>query len=245
MFAMACGLVQYEKIINGLGRIADMCGRYGLNHSRPVLADWYKASMPEFTPLYNIAPTARVLAVRKTGEDRIGSMMRWGLIPFWAKDLKKVPVMNNARAETVADKPMFKYAFRERRCLIPASGFFEWKAQGKAKQPYFISARDGTPLSFAGIWGTWTAVDTGEAIDSCTIITTTPNALMETIHDRMPVILSPEDWDAWLDPGCKPDEALLDLLKPYDPERMQAWPVSPTVGRVGNQGEQLIQPLMQ
>jgi putative SOS response-associated peptidase YedK len=125
--------------------------------------------MPEFAPLYNIAPTARVLTVLETGEGRIGSLMRWGLVPYWAKDRKKVPVMNNARAETVAEKPMFRQAFRERRCLIPASGFFEWKAQGKSKQPYFISARDGMPLSFAGIWGTWQA-DTGETIDSCAMV---------------------------------------------------------------------------
>jgi putative SOS response-associated peptidase YedK len=233
------------KKFNSLERIADMCGRYKLNHSQPVLADWYKASMPEFTPLYNIAPTARVLAVRETGEGRIGSMMRWGLIPFWARDLKKIPIMNNARAETVADKPMFKYAFRERRCLIPASGFFEWKAQGKAKQPYFISAKDGMPFSFAGIWGSWTATDTGETIDSCTIITTECNELMQPIHDRMPVILAQEDWETWLDPENKTDKPLLNLLKPYDAQQMQVWPVSSAVGKVANQGEQLIQPLMQ
>jgi putative SOS response-associated peptidase YedK len=158
--------------------------------------------MPEFRPRYNIAPTMDILTVRETASSRIGSMMRWGLIPFWAKDLKKIPVMNNARAETVAGKPMFRHAFRERRCLIPASGFFEWQARGKHKQPYFISARDGTPLSFAGIWGTW------------------------------------------LDPDCKADDALLVLLKPYDAERMHAWPVSAAVGKAANQGEQLFQPLI-
>lgn len=221
-----------------------MCGRYGLNHPDPVLADWYRASsMPQLKPRYNIAPTMDILTVRETGSGRIGSMMRWGLIPYWAKDLKKTPVMNNARAETVADKPMFKYAFRERRCLIPASGFFEWKAEGGRKQLYFISSRDGAPLSFAGIWGTWTAADTGESIDSCAIITTTPNALLETIHDRMPVILAQEEWEAWFDPDYRPDEPLLALLKPYNAQRIQAWPVSSAVGKVANQGEELIRPV--
>ncbi|WP_025040050.1 SOS response-associated peptidase [Nitrosospira briensis] len=219
-----------------------MCGRYGLNHSHPVLTDWYRASyIPELKPRYNIAPAMEILAMRETEPGRIGSTMRWGLIPHWAKDTKKLPVMNNARAETIAEKPMFKQSFRQRRCLIPASGFFEWKAEGTSKQPYFISSRDGAPFSFAGIWGTWTA-DTGESIDSCTIITIECNALMQPIHDRMPVILSPEDWAAWLDPESKQDEILLSLLKPFDAERMQAWAVSSAVGRVTNQGEELIRP---
>lgn len=136
-----------------------------------------------------------------------------------------------------------QYAFRERRCIIPASGFFEWKTQGKNKQPYFISARDGMPLSFAGIWGSWTAVDTGEFIESCTIITTTPNALMKTIHDRMPVILPTDAWDTWLSPFPQSDEALLPLLKLLDTDLMQAWPVSPAIGKVANQGEELIKPM--
>ena len=221
-----------------------MCGRFGQAYPRMTLKEWYRAAaIPEFDSRYNIAPTTNIVVIRAGGEGRIGSMMRWGLIPYWAKDTKKLPVMNNARAETVAEKPMFRQAFRQRRCLIPASGFFEWKAQGKSKQPYFISSRDGVPFSFAGIWGTWTAVDTGESIDSRTIITTTPNALMETIHDRMPVILSPEDWVAWLDPDLKQEEILLRLLSPFDAEQMQAWPVSSAVGKVANQGEGLIQPL--
>lgn len=222
-----------------------MCGRYGLNHPHTVLTDWYRASfMPELKPRYNIAPTMEILAVRETERGHAGSMMRWGLIPYWAKDAKKLPVMNNARAETIAEKPMFKQSFRQRRCLIPASGFFEWKTEGKGKQPYFISSRDGAPFSFAGIWSTWTAADTGESIDSCTIVTTECNALMQPIHERMPVILSPEDWVAWLDPGPKQDEILLSLLRPFNAEQMQAWPVSPAVGKVANQGEELIKPFI-
>src|SRR5687768_14677273 len=221
-----------------------MCGRFGLNHSQPVLADWYSASfLPELAPRYNIAPTTEILAVRATERGREGSMMRWGLIPYWVKGTKKLPVLNNARAETVAEKPAFRQSFRQRRCLIPASGFFEWKTEGRRKQPYFISSRDSMPFSFAGIWETWT-VDTGEAKESCAIVTTECNELMQPIHDRMPVILAPEAWDAWLDPKVRKDEALLSLLKPFYADRMQAWPVSAAVGKVANQGKELFWPLI-
>jgi putative SOS response-associated peptidase YedK len=221
-----------------------MCGRYGLNHPDPVLADWYRASfIPELKPRYNIAPTMEILAVRDTDSGRMGSMMRWGLIPYWIKDMKKLPVLNNARAETVAEKPAFRQSFRQRRCLIPASGFFEWKTEGRRKQPYFISSRDGAPFSFAGVWETWDS-DTGETKESCAIITTECNALMQPIHDRMPVILSQDTWDTWLDPNLRRDEILLSLLKPFDADRMQAWPVTPAVGKVVNQGEELFRPLI-
>jgi putative SOS response-associated peptidase YedK len=128
-----------------------MCGRFGLNHPHPVLADWYRvAFIPELVPRYNIAPPMDIPVIRTTDRGREGSIMRWGFIPYWAKkDGQKLPVLNNARAETVAVKSTFKQSFRQRRCLIPASGFFEWKTQGKRKQPYFISSRDGTPFSFA------------------------------------------------------------------------------------------------
>jgi putative SOS response-associated peptidase YedK len=221
-----------------------MCGRYGLNHPHYELSDWYGVSpIPELKPRYNIAPTMKILTVRDTERGREGSMMRWGLIPSWARDTKKLPVLNNARAETVAEKPTFRQSFRQRRCLIPASGFFEWKTEGRGKQPYFISGRDGAPFSFAGIWETWNS-DTGEAKESCAILTTECNALMQPIHDRMPVILSPEVWDTWLDPEMRKDEVLLSLLKPFDADRMQAWPVSPAVGNVTNQGEELFYPLI-
>ncbi|ABB73358.1 SOS response-associated peptidase [Nitrosospira multiformis] len=221
-----------------------MCGRYGLNHPDPVLAEWYRASfMPELKPRYNIAPTMEILAIRDTDSGRMGSMMRWGLIPYWIKDVKKLPVLNNARAETVAEKPAFRQPFRQRRCLIPASGFFEWKTESRRKQPYFISSRDGAPFSFAGIYETW-VTDTGEAKESCAIITTGCNALMQPIHDRMPVILPEDAWDTWLDPDLRRNEILLSLLKPCDENRMQAWPVTQAVGKVVNQGEELFRPLI-
>ena len=148
--------------------------------------------MPEIEPRYNIAPTDDILVIRGSDQGRSGLMMRWGLIPHWVKDAKKLPLLFNARAESLATKPMFKNAFRRQRCLIPASGFYEWKllADGKSKQPFYVSSKIGKPISFVGLWETAT-VD-GVDVDSCTIITTESNALMQPIHERMPVILPPE-----------------------------------------------------
>ncbi|WP_143037850.1 SOS response-associated peptidase [Nitrosomonas sp. Nm58] len=221
-----------------------MCGRFCLAYPRSSLIDWYHAAtMPEIEPRYNIAPTTGIVAIRDSITGRAGSMMRWGLIPHWVKDPKKLPLLFNARAESLAVKPLFKNAFRWQRCLIPASGFYEWKplAEGKSKQPFFISAKDGNPLSFAGIWET--AMVDEVVIDSCAIITTSSNALMRSIHDRMPVIIPPESWDNWLTPSQLPDDVLSSILKPCSSEKMQFWAVSPAVGRISNQGEQLIQPV--
>ena len=210
------------------------------------MRDWYLASaMPEFDPRYNIAPTTNIVVIREGEEGRAGSMMRWGLIPWWAKDTKKLPLLHNARCETVHEKKLFKASFHRQRCIIPASGFFEWErlADGR-KQPFYISSRDGNPLSFAGIWDSATTVE-GERIDSCAILTTDCNALMQPIHDRMPVVLAAHDWDTWLDPMPSTDEALLPLLKPFAPDLMQLWAVSTAVGNVANQGEGLIRPAME
>ncbi len=169
--------------------------------------------------------------------------MRWGLIPHWAKDLKKIPLLNNARAETVASKPIFKNAFRRQRCIIPANGFYEWKLlmDGKHKQPYYISSNDGCPTPFVGIWESTPINNT--TIDSCSIITTECNDLMRPIHDRMPVILFPVSFDTWLKPTELSSKVLKFLVKPFDPERMLAWPVSIEVNKSINQGEQLIHPV--
>lgn len=221
-----------------------MCGRFCLAYPRASLIDWYHATtMPSIESRYNIAPTTDIVVIRNSATGRAGSMMRWGLIPHWVKDPKKLPLLFNARAESLAVKPLYKNAFRRQRCLIPASGFYEWKhlSEGKSKQPFYVSARDGNPLSFAGIWDTATVAE--GKVDSCAIITTSSNALMRSIHDRMPVILPPEAWDNWLTAGPLPDEVLLSLLKPFSSGQMQLWPVSPAVGRTANEGEQLIQPL--
>ena len=221
-----------------------MCGRFALTHPRSSLIDWYHAtSMPQIDQRYNIAPTTNILAIRAGLSGRAGSMMRWGLVPYWAKDTKKLPLIFNARSESMAMKPIFKHAFSRQRCIIPASGFYEWKplAESKSKQPYYISANDGNPLSLAGIWETATVGET--VIDSCTIITTDCNTLMRPIHDRMPAILPAEAWDTWLTPSQLPDDNLLSVLKPFASEQMQLWKVSPAVGRISNQGAQLIQPI--
>jgi putative SOS response-associated peptidase YedK len=197
--------------------------------------------MPEYEFRYNIPPTADIVAIRDDEEGRAGSLMRWGLIAWWAKDGKKAPLLHNARAETITAKPIFTSSFFRRRCIIPATGFFEWKRlpDGR-KQPFYISSMDGNPLSFAGIWDT-ARVD-GIRVDSCAIITTDCNALMQPIHDRMPVILREDDWETWLNPDILSDKVLLPLLKPFEPDLMQLWAVSLRVGSVKNQGEELIQP---
>lgn len=212
-----------------------MCGRFALAYPRSSLIDWYRAaSMPKIEPRYNIAPSDDILVIRDGDQGRSGSMMRWGLIPHWVRDTKKLPLLFNARAESLATKPMFKHAFHRKRCLIPASGFYEWKllSDGKNKQPFYISAKD-SPLSFAGLWETATVDEA--VIDSCTIITTESNSLMRPIHDRMPVILPPEVWDAWLASAQQADDSLLSLLKLQPSGQMLLWPVSPAVGRTSNQ----------
>lgn len=196
--------------------------------------------MPELIPRYNIAPATEILIIRETGEGRIGSMARWGFIPRWAKNGVKVPMLNNARAETIATKPMFKAAFRIQRCIIPASGFYEWQLlrDGEHKQPYFISTTDGCPISFAGILET--SISEGKTSESCAIITTRGNDLMRPIHDRMPVILPPESFDTWLRPNELPDVILNFYLNPHDSNKMQSWPVSTAVNRSTNEGQDLI-----
>ena len=220
-----------------------MCGRFGLSYPRSRLIDWYRArAMPEYEFRYNIPPTADIVAIRDDEEGRTGSLMRWGLIPWWAKDGKKAPLLHNARSETITAKPVFKTCFYRRRCIIPATGFFEWqRLPDGRRQPFYISSKDGNPLSFAGIWDT--ARLEGIKVDSCAIITTDCNALMQPIHDRMPVILGEGDWDTWLNPDVLSDEVLLPMLKPFAPDLMQLWAVSPAVGNVANQGEELIRPV--
>ena len=221
-----------------------MCGRFGQAYPRMSLKDGYRAAaMPEFDPRYNIAPTMNIVVIRDGKEGRTGSMMRWGLIPWWFKGPDKLPLLHNARSETVHEKKLFKASFHRQRCIIPASGFFEWqKMPSGRKQPFYISSRDGKPLSFAGIWDS-ALMGEGESVESCAILTTDCNALMQPIHDRMPVVLGVHDWDTWLNPLPQPDEVLMNLLKPFAPDLMQLWAVSSAVGRVNNQGEELIRPV--
>lgn len=187
----------------------------------------------DWSPRYNISPTQQVAVIRKIQEGRALSLMKWGLIPAWSKDPKKGPPLINARSESIATKPSFRDAFRKRRCLIPADGFYEWKAlDAKTKQPYHIRFEDGRPFAFAGLWEHW---GEGEnAIDSCTIITTEANEHMRTLHERMPVILQPEDYERWLDPNQKSTSALEALLVPFEPEPLTFHAVSTLVNSPRN-----------
>jgi putative SOS response-associated peptidase YedK len=183
---------------------------------------------------YNLAPSQAVLTiVQPAGGAREVRRMRWGLIPSWAKDPAIGNQLINARAETVAMKPAFRGALRERRCLIATDGFYEWESQGGRKRPWYIRRQDGRPFAFAGLWDRWTD-PAGTEIQSCTIITTTPNALIQRFHHRMPVILSPADYDLWLDVRIREVDRLLPLLVPHPPEEMTAYPVNPLVNSPAN-----------
>ncbi len=226
-----------------------MCGRFALIAPGDSLAEQFLlTSVPTLAPRYNIAPTQAVTAVRLSphSQEQELTLFRWGLIPSWAKDMKFGARMINARAETVAEKPAFRAAFKRRRCLIPADGFYEWQKLGNKKQPMYIHARDGKLFALAGLWETWHSAD-GSLIESCTILTTTPNELMAPIHARMPVIIEPEDYGVWLDPGFHPDDAqhtlLRHLLRPYPAEKMDAHPVTTHVNNPRNDDRRCILPL--
>ncbi len=207
-----------------------MCGRFSLGLDLADLQD----ALPEFVfpetlaPRYNIAPSQDVAVAPNNGSGKV-EFFRWGLVPFWAKDPAIGNRMINARADTLAEKPAFRAAYRRRRCLILADGFYEWQAlpDRKAKTPMYVRLASGAPFAFAGLWEVWRPDDT--PIFSCTIITTEPNALMAPIHNRMPVILPPEAYTRWLDPADLPPTRLQDLLKPYPAELMLAYPVSSLV----------------
>ncbi len=200
--------------------------------------------MPDYEAHYNIAPGMPILVLRQEAEGKAGSLMRWGFIPAWARDLGTIPMLNNARGETLAEKPMFRQAFRRRRCLIPASGFYEWKAVPgqRTKQPFYVSFKDAQPMSFGGLWERASGPD-GKPIDTCTIITTEANAVLEPIHHRMPLILAQADWELWL-AGEAADEARLKaLITPYPPDMLHAWGVAHAVNRVANDGPELLEPI--
>ena len=203
-----------------------MCGRYALIASAPRLARLLGLmDVPELPARYNIAPSQSVAAVRasRTRDPEL-VLMRWGLIPAWSKTPGKDYRMINAKAETLAQRPAFRTAYRRRRCLIPADGFYEWKRLPNRKQPYYITMKDAEPFVFAGLWEQWRGPDE-DIIDSCTIITTEPNATVAPIHNRMPAILAQQDYHAWLDPDHQDTDTLNALLKPYDDESMVAKPV--------------------
>lgn len=212
-----------------------MCGRFTSILSPELLETLFGVRAPQGLALrYNIAPTQQVLAVRRpSGGDPELARVRWGLIPSWARDPAIGPRLINARAETVAEKPSFRAPFRRHRCLVPASGFFEWQhlPDGR-KQPFYIHGAHGSPLAFAGLWDHWQAPD-GSVIESCAIITTSANTPMAAIHDRMPVILAPESYPAWLGPDT-PAETLQGLLRPCADDLLDIYPVSSRVNSPRN-----------
>jgi len=222
-----------------------MCGRFTLFESDKILSKEFGVSgFPPLSPRYNIAPSQPVAAVRaaRAGAGRELALLRWGLIPSWSKDPAIGNRLINARAETAREKPSFRNAFRRHRCLIPASGFYEWRRQERGKQPYFVRMRDGRPFAFAGLWDRWESTEEG-AIETCTILTTAPNAVLAPIHDRMPVILPPAEYARWLDPSLRDTDSLAPLLVPFPPEDMLAFPVSPRVNPPATDDVKCIAPL--
>jgi putative SOS response-associated peptidase YedK len=228
-----------------------MCGRYGRRADKQRIAEWMQTHNTDvfddsyLAPSYNVAPQSLQPVVRldsETGEREL-TVMRWGLIPFFAKDAKIAYSTINARAETVATSPVFREPMKRRRCLVPATGFYEWQAlDKKSKQPWTIELVDGNLFAFAGLWDRWKDKAKGQPLETYTIITTDPNELLEPIHNRMPVILSPQNYSRWLDPG-EPSQLPIDLLRPYPAEEMRAWQVSAAVGNVRNNGPGLRLPV--
>ena len=221
-----------------------MCGRFNLQASAAELVEIFELSLvPQLQPHFNIAPGQPVLAIRETGEGREPVDLRWGLVPSWSRDPAIGSRMINARGETVATKPAFRSAFRRRRCLIPANGFYEWQKTGnRTKQPFHIGMRDGRPFAFAGLWEHWEAGD-GSLVDSCTIITTDANARLADIHHRMPVILGADDYGRWLHPELQDPEALQSLLVPYADDEMHVYPVSTVVNNSRNNSTRCVDPI--
>jgi putative SOS response-associated peptidase YedK len=219
-----------------------MCGRYTLTASPRVLEARFELShVPgDLKPRFNIAPGQKVAVVADETPREL-AMFRWGLVPSWAKDFSVGDRMINARAETVAEKPAFRAAFRDRRCLVLADGFYEWKREGKQKLPTYIRMRSGEPFAFAGLWESWRTTE-GKEIRSCTIITTEPNELLATIHNRMPVILAIEDCATWLSRQPNSSPKLKGLLKPFSGEALEAYAVSRLVNSPSNDRAECIRP---
>lgn len=224
-----------------------MCGRYVRKTTRRQIAEWFGADdahVPQFVESYNVAPQSFQPVVRvnrATGQREI-ALMRWGLVPYWAKDVQIGYSTINAKAETITTAPAFREAIQRRRCLVPADAFYEWQQLGgKAKQSFAIAMKDGAPYAFAGVWERWKDNKTQQYLETFAIITTDANPLLEPLHDRMPVIIEPGDYERWLmseDPELLP----LDLLRPYPAEQMVAWKVDSRVGNAKNDDPHLMDP---
>ena len=221
-----------------------MCGRFILtSHRRVLVAQFELQHEPELTPRYNISPTQQVSAIRMDTGGRRLEMLKWGLVPFWAKDASIGPRLINARCETLGQKPAYRAAFKSRRCLIPTNGFYEWMKEKEKKQPYLIRLADESLFAFAGLWEHWKGPD-GSTIESCTVITTEANDLLRPIHDRMPVIISRKDYDSWLNPEMLCQETFQSLILPYPSHEMVFFPVNPKVNRATYDNPDCIEPVL-
>ena len=221
-----------------------MCGRFTRKEKFDLLAEQLGLNVcPPCEPRYNIAPSQFVACVRTNpkSKERECVDLKWGLVPSWAKDPSIGNKLINARGETVAEKPAFRKAFQQQRCLVLADGFYEWKREGKTKQPYYIRFKDHRLFAFAGLWERWEQQD--PALETCALITTGPNALMEPIHHRMPVILPEQSYASWLSPSLKNTIYLSGLLEPYPAEEMEAYPISALVNNPRNESPWCIDPL--
>lgn len=218
-----------------------MCGRYRLSRRKQLVEQYFdtESDEPEWTPRYNIAPYQPVPVIRQNPKEprRELSLMRWGLIPSWAKDASVAARMINARSETARMKPAFRDPLTNRRCLIPADGFYEWVRTGRVKQPYCFEVNDGELFAFAGIWDRWTDPNRN-SVETFSILTTSPNAVTSAVHDRMPVILDPDSYDVWLDPGMRDVTTASELLKPYAAQLMRCYPISTRINHVANDDEE-------
>lgn len=222
-----------------------MCGRYVQKAERERLEEYFKITSEPvdesiYKPNYNVAPMQKVLVVRQAEDERTIDALQWSLLPYWSKERTlKYPTLN-ARGETIAEKASFKKPFERSRCIVPNTGFYEWKKIGKEKEPYLIFLKDNDVAGFAGLWDRWKDPLTGEIIESCTIITTEANELVHPIHDRMPVFLDPKDFDEWLDPDNNDTRGLQRFIRPYDADLMDCYKVSKDVGSVKNNYPELI-----
>lgn len=216
-----------------------MCGRYALTSPPALIAERFQLLWtPEIEPHYNIAPSQMVPVVRETGHGRELTLLKWGLIPRWAKNAHIGAKLINARAESVAEKPAFRDAYRRRRCLVPADAFYEWKGVAGHKQPYCIRMRDHGLFAIAGLWEHWVTPD-GQAVESCAIVTVAANALVGELHERMPLIVAPADYDAWL--AARPDQSGLPLA--VAAEEMVSYPVAPAVSNARNDDPACLTPI--
>jgi putative SOS response-associated peptidase YedK len=221
-----------------------MCGRFDLHLPKELLAEIFGISIvQDLQPRYNIAPTQQIVVIRSypDGSKHL-DLLKWGLIPSWAKDSNIGSSMINARSETVDVKPAFRTALKHRRCIIPANGYYEWREVAGSKHPLYVKLKDNNLMMFAGLWDHWKFPD-GEVIESCTILTTTTNDLIKPLHDRMPVILDPKDIDFWLDTQITDPEQLKSLFKSFSSELMDMYPVGDKVNLPRNDSSDLIKPL--